>query len=113
LRRHLRLRRQADFDHLRQAGKAVQKSALVLSFGANHLSHNRYGFIITKRLGKAVTRNRIRRRLRACLHQIHPHLRKGYDVVLIARPPLLRLEYTALYQMLETLFRQAQLWQDI
>lgn len=47
----------------------------------------RFGFTVTKKLGKAVRRNRIRRRLRAAAALILPaQAAPGYDYVLIARP---------------------------
>jgi ribonuclease P protein component len=51
-------------------------------------SHNgpRFGFTVTKRLGNAVTRNRIRRRLKAVLQDVvMPAARNHFDYVLIAR----------------------------
>ena len=45
-----------------------------------------FGFTTTKKLGKAVIRNRIRRRLRALVSQNFPeHAKKGYQYVLIGR----------------------------
>lgn len=46
----------------------------------------RFGLTVTKQLGNAVTRNRIRRRLRSALQQIAPRCaRPGFDYVVIAR----------------------------
>lgn len=46
----------------------------------------RFGFTITKKIGNAVTRNRVRRRLRALVTEIGPEkARPGYDYVIIAR----------------------------
>ena len=47
----------------------------------------RFGYTVTKKLGGAVVRNRIRRRLKAAVGLIAPKLaRPGYDYVLVARP---------------------------
>jgi ribonuclease P protein component len=46
----------------------------------------RFGLTVTKQLGGAVHRNRIRRRLKAALRQVAPrHARPGFDYVVIAR----------------------------
>jgi ribonuclease P protein component len=46
----------------------------------------RFGFTVTKKLGNAVTRNRIRRRLKAALTELAPTLAKpGFDYVVVAR----------------------------
>ena len=50
----------------------------------------RFGFTITQQVGKAVERNRIRRRLKAAVRDVGPdHARREFDYVLIARRPAL------------------------
>ena len=47
----------------------------------------RFGFTVSKKIGGAVVRNRVRRRLRALATALDPaQVRPGYDYVLIARP---------------------------
>lgn len=100
MQQHLRLRRRADFLHVREKGHRWQHAAVVMSAAVNGLAHNRYGFIVSKRLGKAVVRNRLRRRLREAVRTIHPQMKPGYDVVIIARLPSLSLSYGELRQAL-------------
>ena len=51
---------------------------------ANEQALTRYAFAISRRVGNAVTRNRIKRRLREILRQ--SALLEGYDIVIVARP---------------------------
>ncbi len=46
----------------------------------------RFGFIVSKAVGNAVTRNTVRRRLKAICHEAAPGLRDGADVVIRALP---------------------------
>ncbi|MGO9004434.1 MAG: ribonuclease P protein component [Beijerinckiaceae bacterium] len=57
----------------------------------------RFGFTVTKRIGGAVVRNRIRRRLKEALRLV-PDLpeRPGYDYVIVARPAALGQSFSAL-----------------
>jgi ribonuclease P protein component len=108
----LRLHQQKDFDRLRQSGQVARQPALMLSYMPNDLGHNRYGFIIAKRIQKtAVGRNRLKRQLRAGLRTLHPQLRPGYDLVWIARPALTTYSYGQITQALGQLVQQAGLWQ--
>lgn len=75
----------------------------------NELPHNRYGFIIGKRIGNAVTRNRLRRRLRGCLLSLHHTLSQGNDIVIIARPACAALDYHALCAVVGQLIQHANL----
>jgi ribonuclease P protein component len=74
----------------------------VLAILPNNLEHNRYGFVVGKRVGNAVVRNRVRRWLREAVRALEPHLRNGYDVVIIARGPIANPEVTY-PEVLETL----------
>jgi ribonuclease P protein component len=57
----------------------------------------RFGFTITRAIGKAVERNRIRRRLKAAVRDAAPqHARDEFDYVLIARRPALTSHFAAL-----------------
>lgn len=62
----------------------------------------RFGFTITKQIGKAVDRNRIRRRLKAALDELAPAFaRPGYDYVVVARGPALDRPFVELKKELE------------
>src|SRR5262249_55217322 len=57
----------------------------------------RFGFTVTRRLGKAVERNRMRRRLKAAVRDAAPdHARGDFDYVLIARRQALTSQFAAL-----------------
>jgi ribonuclease P protein component len=110
MQRHLRLRRKEDFARLRAAGRVWRHPFLTLSVTPNGLPHNRYGFIVGKRLGKAVVRNRVRRALREVARQAHPHLAQGHDMAFIARSPMVGQSYQAVTEVTMTLFARAGLW---
>lgn len=81
------LRKRADYLALRQGARAHAPSFLMVSRrrddGAGTV---RVGLTVTKKIGKAVMRNRIRRRLRAAAREIFPRFAEpGRDYVLIAR----------------------------
>jgi len=82
------IRKRADF-LAAQAGERAGTPSFLLIRGKtpNGLGQMRAGFTVTKKLGKAVTRNRIRRRLREAARRALPEYGvAGYDYVLIARP---------------------------
>lgn len=65
----------------------------------------RFGFTVTKRLGNAVKRNRIRRRLKAALSEVAQwQARDHFDYVLIARQPAHDVAFAELIQLLTTAF---------
>jgi len=68
---------------------------------------SRLAYVIPKRVGKAVTRNRVRRRLREALRSLP--LAEGYDVVVSARPEAGAATFQALRQELVLLLGRARL----
>ncbi|RPJ02930.1 MAG: ribonuclease P protein component [Chloroflexi bacterium] len=111
MQRHLRLHRQEDFHRLRATGRVWRHPFFILSVTSNNLPHNRYGFVTSKQLGSAVTRNRIRRRLREVMSRAHPFLLSGYDLALIARVPVAGQSYQAITVAVHGLLKQAGLWE--
>jgi ribonuclease P protein component len=83
MRKELRLRRRKDFDAVFRQGRAWHNELLVLRSIPNALEHNRYGFVTSKRLGKAVARNRVRRRLRESVRVLPAN--PGWDVVVSSK----------------------------
>jgi len=57
----------------------------------------RFGFTVSKQVGGAVERNRVRRRLKAAVRDVlREHARRDFDYVLIARRPALDAVFTSL-----------------
>ncbi len=105
MRSQLRLRRRRDFDTVFQQGQILANRLLVFRSVPNQLRHNRYGFITSKRLGKAVVRNRVRRRLREGVRALAAQ--PGWDVVISARAAAAQAEFHQLKTAVASLFARA------
>ena len=80
------LRVRADFVRLRR-GRRVERPGFLLQVGEGVPDAARFGITVTKKIGNAVARNRIKRRFRAAIREAAPGLAQvGRDHVLIARP---------------------------
>ena len=105
MRKHLRLHRRKEFDAIFQKGQVLANRLLVLRSLPNQLPHNRYGFITSKRLGKAVVRNRVRRRLREGVHTLPT--RAGWDAIISARARAAQADFQELKAAVANLFARA------
>ncbi|MFL6570009.1 MAG: ribonuclease P protein component [Chthoniobacterales bacterium] len=95
--RDRRLVRSAEFARVRAEGRAQRGSLIVL--GILETSDNqpfRAGFVTSKRIGSAVVRNRVRRRLREIVRKHQHTIRGGIWLVVVARPAAARASYRTL-----------------
>lgn len=79
-----RLRKNSDFLITYKKGASFGNRNLVIYYRNNGLEHHRIGFSVSKKVGNAVVRNRIKRRLRSYLQQ-EADIVNHYDIVLIAK----------------------------
>lgn len=63
-----------------------------------------------RRVGNAVVRNRVKRRLREIIRALYPILVPGFDVILIARPGAAKATLSDLEAALRTVWSRARLW---
>lgn len=107
-RRH-RLANNADFQRVRRQGRSWSHPLLVLLASPNDLPYARFGFLVTKRIGKAVLRNRVRRLLREAVRLRLNRIAVGWDIVLIARTPILQADLQYVGAALDSLLQRARL----
>ena len=92
-----RLRRTIEFALVKKEGRTERGSLLLLGFKAGDGEKGfRAGFVTSKRVGPAVTRNRIRRRLREIVRRHQAEIRDGICLVVIARRAAAKASYLAL-----------------
>ena len=93
--REQRLRRQSDFQALRERGISRAHPLLVLRAAPNGLPYARFGFIVSRRVAlRAVVRNRTRRRMREIARRTPVHT--GWDLLFIARRAVVQARFADL-----------------
>ena len=88
-------------------GASAANRLLVIRYLANGLDHSRFAFIVSKRVGNAVVRNRVRRRLREVVR--NHAVAAGWDAVFIARRGIERASYHDVARAASNLLRRSRL----
>ena len=109
MRKRMRLTKSKDFAAARREGKSWADRMLVLIARRTDADGCRFGFSVSKRVGNAVVRNRVKRRLReATRTRIAHRIEGGFDFVVIARKDAADADYHRLNRSLARLFKRAK-----
>ena len=110
MKRDQRLRKAAEFQRVRErAPRGWPHPLLVVYVAPNELDHTRVGISVSRRVGNAVVRNRVRRRIREVLRARLERLPSGLDMVVIARPPSAAATWAELNQAIDSVLQRAGL----
>ena len=110
MRREYRLRRSADFERVRSNRSSWAHPLLVCSKRArDDDGPTRVGIIVGRRVGKAIIRNRVKRRIREAARHLYSRIQPGCDVVVVGRPASAGASFEDLARALETLLTRARL----
>lgn len=101
-----RLRKNSQFKRVYREGKSVATGRTVLFFRKNEVGPNRLGISVSKKVGKSVVRNRLKRLYREAFKQLKGEMKEGFDLVIIARRTAPGLDfYGALREIRKLLVR--------
>ncbi|GAC1681693.1 MAG: ribonuclease P protein component [Ktedonobacteraceae bacterium] len=110
LKRALRLRKNSDFQRVRQQGRSITSRLLILTWMPTGEIGIRIGFVVSKRIAKhAVIRNYKKRLLSEAIRPSLDELSGGWDVVISARHNILDADLNTITHDITTLLRRAKL----
>ena len=99
-----RLRKRSDFLRLKDAAQKVASRGILVVWQANNLAHARLGVTVSKKVGCAVTRNRVKRFVRETFRN-NRLLLPAVDLNVIARSEAATMDFHGLQQELLKAFR--------
>ena len=90
------LKKNSDFRRLYSKGQSAVNPYVVVYCRRNREKVNRLGYTVSTKLGHAVVRNRVRRRLREIYRLNERRFQTGWDIVVVARSRAVTAEYAEL-----------------
>ena len=104
--RNFRLTNTRDFDRTHREGQTKRHKIAVLVYSKNQLGKTRVGVVASKKIGNAVKRNYIKRKLRSSISHFWPNIKTGFDLIFYARKAGLDASYNdwldAIRELLES-----------
>lgn len=109
MQKQYRLCRNRQFSYVYHRGKRASCKDITLIYARN--SHKQIGFSVSKKVGGAVVRNLIKRRLRECIRPMLPDLKNGLYVI-IAHPTVTERTFPQLRFSIDAMFKKLSLYRQ-
>ncbi len=90
----IKLKENRDFRRIYNKGKSFVSSSFVVYINKTKRDNVRLGITVSKKIGKAVQRNRAKRVITAAFSSVLPMINNGYDFVIVARTRILNVKST-------------------
>ena len=107
------LKKNYEFRRLYAKGRSAQTPRMVLYCRKNWSDKNRFGITVSTKIGKAVYRNRIRRRFREIYRLNEGKLCPGYDIIIVAKGKSRYSDYKQLNEDFVFLAEKLGVWSEI
>ena len=102
-----------EFRRIYRKGKSVVAPSMVLYCQRNRQGRTRLGVTVSTKLGKAVVRNRVRRRLREIWRLNKKDMEPGWDIILVARVRAVDTSYQKLNKTYRRLLDEVGLLKEM
>lgn len=107
-----RLKKRYQFNYVYKAGEHFSGKAVVLYATTSKTKSIKVGFAVTKKIGHAVKRNLIKRRLREIVRKQLSNLKQNYNIIVVARDSIEQYDYSFLETEIISLLKKASLYKD-
>lgn len=104
-----RLKKSQEYKRVYRRGRALVSKNIVLYVYSNQTGESRVGFSVSKKVGKSVQRNRIKRVYGEAFRQIYGHIKPGNDFVIVARKAAVGVSFWQAREELLYLCRKGKL----
>jgi len=95
MKKEFRIKKNKDFQSAFQKGRSFANRQLVVYvIEKEGQDYFRIGLSVSKKIGNAVTRNRIKRYVRQAIFELHDQVHSGMDYVIIARKPTADMDFS-------------------
>ena len=92
------IKKNEDFKKIIDMNNCVKNRVFLIHYGSNNLEYYRFGISVSKKIGKAVTRNYYKRIVRNIVDNHKKLYSKGKDYIIILRKACIEMNYSEIEQ---------------
>ena len=108
-----KLKKRKQFNWTFKNGKSVHSKNLVLVFNESKGKDYKIGFSVTKKVGKAVVRNKVKRRLREIVTKLRFNIQNHHTLIFVAKPSIVDENFLDIQEELVLLLKKSNLFKEI
>ena len=112
LKRINRLKKRYQFNYVYKSGEHFSSEHIILYVSSAKTKSIKVGFAVTKKVGHAVVRNKVRRRLREIIQKQLPLLKQNYNIIIVAKESISTASFETLRLELNKLLKKAKLFNE-
>ena len=101
------LKKNKEFGYVYRKGSSVPKRDFTMIHAKSRYGGIRIGLSVSKKVGNAVVRNRVRRRMKEAMRQLLPMTHGHYAIVFVARSGIDEVKFDSLVQQMRSALRKA------
>lgn len=109
MKKEYRVKKSQDFDNIIRKKQSFANRQFVIYYQENKLDHMRLGISVSKKLGKAHERNRLKRYVRESFKTRKDFL-KNYDIIIIVRPAAKGLSFLEFGSSIDQVLKRSKLY---
>ena len=111
MKKEYRVKKSQDFDNIIRKKQSFANRQFVIYYQENKLDHMRLGISVSKKLGKAHERNRLKRYVRESFKTRKDFL-KNYDIIIIVRPAAKGLSFLEFGSSIDHVLKRSKLYRE-
>ena len=112
LKKQNRLKKRKEFGYIYKHGSYSACKTLSVIYCKGYNKVTKIGFSVSNKIGDAVTRNKVKRRMREAVRSIIPSLNKSYNYIIVARNGIENCEYAEIQKSIIYCLNKAGLLKD-
>lgn len=107
-----RLRKNKHFKFIYKHGETKSVDCLAVAFAKTKIKPFKVGFSVSKKIGKSVVRNKVKRRLRECFCSFYNNINQKHNYIFIAKPGIENLSFAEIKTVMQNLLKKCGMYEE-
>ena len=109
LAKNYRMKKNSQFDYIFKNGKTIKSGKLIMFYSKSKAKTPKIGVVVSKKIGKSVTRNHVKRLIRESIHKNINLLNNKLNYIIVARQGIESLSYNEINSTILNLITKLEL----